>query len=531
MTMLPRRPAGGVLATLTAAAVAAVTVSVSTADSPAVARTAAAEAASDLKADLDAILADERLKGARVGVLVRDARTGAVEYERGAATPLMPASNQKINTSVAALALLGPGYRFRTGVYAAAQEGSTIRGNLYLKGTGDPTLRAADYDRLAARVAARGVTRVTGDLVADDSWFDARRTAPGWDPEDFPYAYAAQISALTISPNDRFDAGSVQVTVTPGGAAGEPVKVALSPPTDVVKIDNRATTGAAGSPSTLQVDRLRGSNTIVVTGSYPSGGSPAEMLRTVEEPALYAADVFRDALRRHGVRVSGTTTRGRTPRGATALATRASMPLSQLTTPFLKLSNNVIAEILVKAIGRKAKGEGSWRAGLAVIEKYLHSQGVSPARLDMTDGSGLSRSNRLAPRDITTILAKARSKPWFPAWYRALPIAGDPDPMVGGTLAGRMAGTPAAGNVHAKTGTLTGATALSGYVRDPSGRRLIFSVVLNGYSGGSAPKDIEDRIAVRLAGGPDAPTARVVTPRQVPVVDGRELECSWTMTC
>jgi D-alanyl-D-alanine carboxypeptidase/D-alanyl-D-alanine-endopeptidase (penicillin-binding protein 4) len=524
--MILRRSAGGALAALAAAAVVAVTAFASGAGST-VAAPAAARSG-DLKADLDAILADERLAGARVGVLVRDERTGEVRYERGAAEPLMPASNQKIHTSAAALALLGPGHRFRTGVYASRPAGSTIKGNLYLKGTGDATVRAADYDRLAARVAARGVTRVTGDLVADDTWFDAERTAPGWAPEDLPYSYAAQISALTISPDDRFNAGSVKVTVAPG-AAGEPVAVALDPPTGVVKVDNRATTGAAGSPSTLVVDRPAGANTVVVSGSVPSGGGPAEFLRTVEEPALYAADVFRAALRRHGVTVAGTTSRGRTPRGAAALATRDSMPLSRLTAPFLKLSNNVIGEILVKAIGRKAKGEGSWRAGLPAVEKYLAGQGVSAARLELTDGSGLSRSNRTTPRDLAVVLAKARSKPWFPAWYRALPVAGDPDPMVGGTLAKRMAGTPAAGNVHAKTGTLTGVTALSGYVRDPSGRRLIFSVVFNGYSGGAAPKDIEDRIAVRLAGGPEA-AKRVVTPRQAPP-SGPELECTWTMTC
>ncbi|MFI0355442.1 D-alanyl-D-alanine carboxypeptidase/D-alanyl-D-alanine-endopeptidase [Actinomadura sp. 9N407] len=486
--------------------------------------------ATSLKADLDAILADERLAGAGVGVgvQVRDAGTGEVRYARGAATPLMPASNMKIHTSVAALAILGPDHRFRTSVHAREARGSTLAGNLYLKGTGDPTMRPAEYDRLAARVAAKGIERVTGDLIADDSWFDAQRTAPGWDPTDFPYAYAARISALTLSPDDAFNAGSIKVTVTPG-KAGKRVKVALDPPTDLVKVDNRAVTGRAGGTSTLSVDRPAGADTIVLSGSYPAGADPVENLRTVEKPTLYAADVFRDALRKRGVKVAGTTRRGTTPDGTATLATRDSMPLAQLTAPFLKLSNNMIAEILVKSIGRETKGQGSWQAGLPVIERYLASQGVPAERLEMTDGSGLSRSNRTTPQDIGTVLKKAQSKTWFPAWYQALPIAGDPDPMTGGTLRNRMAKTPAAGNVHAKTGTLTGATALSGYVREPSGRRLIFSIVLNGYSGG-APKDIEDRIAVRLAGGTGAGARRATTTRQAPAI-GPRLECSWTMTC
>ncbi|MEW2352262.1 D-alanyl-D-alanine carboxypeptidase/D-alanyl-D-alanine-endopeptidase [Spirillospora sp. NPDC029432] len=492
---------------------------------PALASPSTDAQAGGLKADLDAILADQRLKGAEIGVQVRDARTGKVHYTRGAGTPLMPASNMKIHTSAAALALLGPDHRFRTGVYAK-KAGATVAGDLYLKGTGDTTMRAAEYDRLAADVAARGVKRVTGDLVADDTWFDAQRTVPTWDPTDLQYAYAAEISALTLAPDDEFNAGSVKVIVKPG-AAGKPVKVALDPPTRTVKIDNRAVTGKEGGDSTLSVERPEGARTIVVKGSYPAGGAPVTNLRTVDEPALYAADVFRQALRRHGVKVSGTTRRGRTPAGVTGVASRTSMPLSRLMTPFLKLSNNVMAETLVKAIGREKAGKGSWRAGLPVVERYLATQGVPAARLKMADGSGLSRSNRTAPQDIGTVLRKAQAKSWFPAWYQALPIAGYPDRMKGGTLWSRMSGTAAAGNVHAKTGTLTGATALSGYVKDASERRLVFSVVLNGYSGG-APKDIEDKIAIRLAGGPAA--ERASTARQAPS-SGVRLECTWTLTC
>jgi D-alanyl-D-alanine carboxypeptidase/D-alanyl-D-alanine-endopeptidase (penicillin-binding protein 4) len=265
----------------------------------------------------------------------------------------------------------------------------------------------------------------------------------------------------------------------------------------------------------------------VVSGSYPVSGSAFSTLRTVGKPTMYAADVFRKALQAHGVQVEGTTERGRTPARAARIATRTSMPLSELMVPFLKLSNNMIAEILVKAIGRKAKGEGSWDAGLPVIERYAGSLGVPSGRLEMADGSGLSRLDRTTAGDVSNALRHARKARWFPGWYRALPVAGDPDRMVGGTLTSRMGGTPAAGNVHAKTGTLTGATALSGYVTDASGRRLVFSVILNGYTGG-APKDIEDRIAVRLAGGTSSTVLR--TTRHSTRTDP-QLECSWTKSC
>lgn len=490
---------------------------------------ARAAAPGDLRGDLDAILADARLDGATVGVVVRDARTGAVRYSRGAATPVLPASNLKIYTSSAALSLLGTGYRFRTSVYAAPVSGTavgpSIKGDLYLKGTGDPTMRAAEYDRLAAQVAAKGVRRVEGDLVADDTWFDDVRTPSHWDPTDLQYYYAAPISALNVAPNDDFDTGSVNVSIGPGEEGG-PVRVGLVPATDAVEIDNRAVTGRAGTPSTLSINRAVGSDTIVVSGSYPVSGSTFSTLRTVGKPTMYAADVFRKALQAHGVQVEGTTERGRTPARAARIASHTSMPLSELMVPFLKLSNNMIAEILVKAIGRKAEGEGSWDAGLPVIERYARSLGVPSDRLEMADGSGLSRLDRTTAGDVSTALRHVRKARWFPGWYRALPVAGDPDRMVGGTLTSRMGGTPAAGNVHAKTGTLTGATALSGYVADASGHRLVFSVILNGYKGG-APKDIEDRIAVRLAGG----TSSAVLRMRRTVKPGPQLECSWTKSC
>lgn len=481
-------------------------------------------ASGDLGSDLDAILADGRLNGATVGAVVRDARTGAVRYARGTTTAVLPASNQKLYTSSAALSLLGAGYRFRTSVHARTVAGSAVKGDLYLKGTGDPTMRAGDYDRLAAQVAARGVRRVEGDLVADDSRFDAVRTPPHWDPADLQYSYAAQTSALTVSPDEGFDAGSISVSVTPGSEGG-PVRAALAPATGVVEIDNRAVTGRPGSPSTLAVNRANGTNTIVLSGSYPAGAAPFRVLRTVEEPALYAADVFRAALRAHGVRVTGATERGRTPKDAARIATRTSMPLSRLAVPFLKLSNNMIAETLVKAIGREKTGRGSWAAGLPLVERHIRSQGVPAARLEMADGSGLSRLNHTTVQDISTVLMRAQNARWFPAWYGAIPIAGDPDPLVGGTLASRMRGTPAAANVHAKTGTLTGVTALSGYVRDQAGQRLIFSVVVNGYKGG-APKDIEDKIAVRLAGGSPAAVRDLRASATAP-----RMECSWIRRC
>ena len=235
-----------------------------------------------LVADLDRILSDPRLIGAHPGVVVRDAATGETLYDRGGADRLLPASNNKLFTSVGALEALGPDYRFTTSALTiAAQQGTALNGDLYLRGTGDPTLLASDYDALAAQVADAGIRVVTGRLIADDSWFDDVRLGVSWAWDDEPYYYSAQVSALTVAPDTDYDAGTVIVRVAPGAAAGAPGLVQVVPATDYVRIDNRTTTG---STDTISVERQHGSNTIVVSGTIPLGAAPTQDWASVWEP-------------------------------------------------------------------------------------------------------------------------------------------------------------------------------------------------------------------------------------------------------
>jgi serine-type D-Ala-D-Ala carboxypeptidase/endopeptidase (penicillin-binding protein 4) len=516
------------------AAVASLFVTVSAGASQAGGGRAAPLGVSDLKEDLDRILGDARLTNAQAGAVVTSARTGEMLYSKNGNGALVPASNEKLLTSAAAFELLGADHTFTTTALTDGDRaGGAVRGDLYLKGTGDPTMLGAGYDDLAAKVAAAGVKVVRGDLVADDTWFDDQRLGPFWAWDDEPFSYSAPVSALTVAPDTDYDAGAIIVAVAPGASAGDPAKVSLTPATGHVKVVNKAVTG---EDSTIAVDRAHGSNTITVTGSIPAGAAPVNEYMSVWEPTGYAADVFRRALEAHGVDVRGKTTRGATPEGADKVADRRSPPLSEVSVPFLKLSNNAIAEILVKSIGRKAGGEGTWSAGLAAISKFLTAHGVTGLR--MTDGSGLSRADVVAPETLTTLLAAMRSKPWFTAWYDALPVAGDPDRLVGGTLRSRMRDTAAAGNVHAKTGTLTSVSALSGYVNGADGEPLIFSVVLNNHIG-AAPKDVEDAVAIRLAqfkrdtatdGEPQRTRLRV-PPSRPGGPDPGAVECSWLRAC
>ena len=488
---------------------------------------------SGLPEALDGILADARLAGGQASVVVADADSGDVLYSHTSGDRLMPASNTKLLTSAAAMSVLGPDYRFRTDVLTrGTRHGSVLHGDLYLRGTGDPTLLAEDYDELAGKLAAAGIKRVTGRLVADDTHFDDQRLGRSWAADDEAAYYSAQISALAVAPDTDYDTGTVIVHVSPGAAAGDRPKVTVTPPTDHVQVKVTATTAPAGEDGGITVDREHGTNRITVGGSIAADADPAKEWVSVWNPTGYAAAVFRDALAAHGIRVTGPTSLGQaTPDGARQLAAHDSMRLADLLVPFLKLSNNMHAEILTKAMGVKTAGEGSWDAGLAAVEAYLKKLGVDTEELRQVDGSGLSRMDSVPANAFLRLLTEVRDAPWFDAWYRALPVACAPDRFEGGTLRSRMCDTPAALNAHAKTGSLTGASGLSGYVTDAGGRHLVFSIVLNDYLVDSV-KDIEDAIVVTLASS-DEKKAVAVSPR---TLRGKQtaghrqhagLECSW----
>ena len=486
-----------------------------------------------LQSAIDAVLADQRLAGAQADVDVRSAKDGSVLYAQNENNRLIPASNAKLYSSTAALKALGGDYTFKTIVSADGQQyGPVLNGNVYLKGTGDPTITPADYDALAARIADSGIRVITGKLVADDTFFDSRQLGNNWAWDNGPFSYQPEISALTVAADANFDIGSLTIETTPA-APGKPPLVRAVPDTSFVTIQNNATTGAEGSANTISIDRQQGVNKIIVSGSIPAGSAAESDLVTVTDTTGYVQSLFRDDLQRHGVIVVNTD-RGSTPATARTIASRSSIPLSQLYTPFLKLSNNGIAEILVKTMGAVTQKQGTWDAGLNTELSTLGDLGVDTNKIQIVDGSGLSNLDFVSPAQTTNLLLAAHSQPWFSTWYNALPIAGQSDPLIGGTLRSRMIGTKAAGNVHAKTGSLVGVSALSGYVTDADGDPLVFSIMENNYIAGS-PKPLEDAIAVDLANfsqqngvqtrARSAPlqTLKTAVPSKQ---DG--LECSWT---
>ncbi|GAA2147322.1 D-alanyl-D-alanine carboxypeptidase/D-alanyl-D-alanine-endopeptidase [Kitasatospora kazusensis] len=474
-----------------------------------------------LTADIDAILADARLAGAQAGVEVLDTSTGQVVYQHQADSLLTPASTLKNVTSAAALDLLGPDHVFTTEVRTTGDRyGSVLDGDLVLRGGGDPTLLTQDLDDLAAKVAAAGITTVTGRVLADGSRYDNVPLGPGWAWDDEPVSYSPQISGLTVSTDAEYTMDNVQVTVTPGTQGG-PANISLNPAETPVQLVGQVTTGAAGSPATAYATRLNGVNQIALSGSLPVGAAPATYWTTVADPTTLTGDVFAGALARHGVNVFNPVRTATGSETSQPLLSHDSQPLANVILPMLKISNNGMAEQLIKEIGKVKGGQGSWATGVAQVKGFLAANGLASPVGRQVDGSGLSRYDLISPAKMTGLLKVAATKPWFQSWYDALPVAGNPDRMVGGTLANRMRGTAAVNNVHAKTGSMSGVDNITGYATTPDGRRLAFTVMVNNFAG-VTPRPLLDAIAVRLAAGPAAAPAiakslKAPAPAQAPL--------------
>jgi len=451
---------------------------------------------------LDRLLADPALHGATVSLMVRDAKSGNTLYQHNPRTRLVPASSLKLLTTAAAMDVLGPQYRFSTQLLGSGtRTGSVLSGNLYLRGLGDPTIQWADYQALAASLAQQGIKQVQGDLVFDDSFFDAERLGIDWAQDDESTYYGAQISALTVSPNTDFDAGTLIVTAKAPAAVGQPVSVDISPATNYVQVSNRAVSGPGNS---YGLTRQHGTNLLQLTGALAPGKQSRQWV-SVWEPTQLVANLFEQALAQQGISVQGRRVIGGvTPATATVLAVRESAPLQELITPLLKLSNNNMSEALLKAMGRKTANAGTASAGVAAVADFLKRQGIDAATLTQVDGSGLSRRNLVSSQNLTDLLLAASKQPWFNAWYSALPIAGNPERMTGGSLRYRLRGTAAQDNLHGKTGSMSGVSSLTGYVTDAGGRRLVFSMVSNNYVvAGSQIKALENRLATTLAQSAD----------------------------
>ena len=481
----------------------------------------------ELQAGINDVLRRPELAPGFLAVKVASLDTGRLLFETSADKLLRPASNMKLYTVAAALDRLTPDYRFTTSVYAVEkpEKNGTIKGDLIIYGRGDPSIAArfndGDYfkgiNNLADRIVAAGVKRIKGDLVGDESYLTGPALGSGWEWEDLQWWYGAEVSALTINDN------SLDLTVKPGARIGAPCVVTTGPPAPFVSIVNRAITSAAGTKSALSVYRGPGENVLEIGGSLPLDDKGYTGGVAVPDPALVFVSMLREALAKSGVKVDG---RSRTVDGRSAtslVATRnladlgagtdgfvprppplieitnlQSPPLSVIAAQTLKPSQNLYTELLLRTLGKVAgtsPQQTNEQAGLDVLRAFLRESGLNPDEIVLSDGSGLSRNDMVTASASLQLLTYMSRHKYANVFREALPIAG-----VDGTLRNRMKGTAAAGNVRAKTGSLSSVASLSGYVTSAAGERLVFSMMLNNYPDASAVrKDSIDAIAVLLA--------------------------------
>lgn len=443
------------------------------------------------------------LAGAITGISIRDADNGEVIYSHFGNVRLRPASNMKIVTTAVALEVLGPDYQFKTDVLTDGMvDGSTLEGNLYLRGQGDPTLLIEDLEYFAKALKDQGIEKISGDLIADDSWYDDVRYSQdlNWSDE-FNYTGAA-VSSLTISPNEDYNTGSLIMRIYPNEQLGEPPEIKLIPETDYVSIINEAKTVRKGEPSGLTIEREHGTNNFIITGTIRVN-SPIEVWRSVWEPTDYVLHVFKQVLEAENIQLKEDVRliRGITPSNANNLVSKASMPLKDIIIPFMKLSNNGHGDMLVKEMGKVFYDEGSWDKGIQVMKEELERFGLDINDIVLRDGSGMSHKNLISPHDLTQLLYEVQHKDWYEDFEHAQPVSGEPGKLIGGTLSYRLTDPSVKGKVLAKTGSLTGVSTLSGYMTTQSGKKLVFSIMMNNYVEGWMPS-IQDAILMALAEHP-----------------------------
>jgi D-alanyl-D-alanine carboxypeptidase/D-alanyl-D-alanine-endopeptidase (penicillin-binding protein 4) len=482
------------------------------ASAPKPAPTPAAPSPLDARAEfrhaVDSMVADPQFANAHWGILVVNPRTGDTLYSHNAGKLFMPASNQKIVTGTVTLAELGPEYRWRTTFAARGPvDGGVLRGDLVVIGTGDPAVSdhavgdaMAPLRAAADSLAAHGVRRIAGRVIAGGNAFPDSPYGFGWAFDDFAEPYSAGVDELF------FNEGYSEIIVKGAASAGGAATVYARPATMVpaLRIDVRtvaplpvADSAARRRPGAgLDVALDSASTGYVVRGQIAAGDTAVLRVAHRDARAAYLA-ALTEALVARGITVDARA--GVAPADtarADTLFALLSPPLRAVFPVMEKPSQNQIAEILFKTLGRERTGVGSADSGRRVVERRLRAWGVEPDRdIAVRDGSGLSRHDYVTPEALVRILAAVRRDTAFRVFYDALPIAG-----VDGTIASRMKGTPAAGNVHAKTGTVDKARSLSGYVTTADGELLVFSMLCNNFTVPTrAVERVQDAVAARLA--------------------------------
>lgn len=484
----------------------------------------AAQDVEELRTRLTNAIGPTMWRGATWGVMVRSLDTGDTLYSLEAEEPLAPASNLKLLTTAAALRILGPEYRFRTYLLTDGKiVDGVLEGDLVLYGTGDPGIsdrfyrsKDAVFGMLVDQLLALGIHTVAGDLVGDASFFAGPLRPEGWHPNDLNDAFAGAVSALSFNEN------VVSFRVVPGSAGSTPT-VYTVPENAGLEVVNSARTVAADARPRIAILRDDPLDPIRIEGKVLAGARDVWREMTVPVPAHFAASVFRATMLERGVALQGgvvvvddasasllagssLTAPALGRRAARVLARHVSDPLSVYLAVVNKESNNLFAELVFRALGRATAGVGSADAASAAVRTALGELGVDMSAVVQLDGSGLSAGSRVSASTFVDVVERMATSPVWSEFWGSLPQAGTRREL------GRMFGTPAAGNLRAKTGTIDGVSALTGMVTSRGGERIAFSLMINGTRSNSRAKAVENQVGAILASfgrsPPSDPAAR-----------------------
>lgn len=404
-----------------------------------------------------------------------------VLFEVNSDKPFRPASVLKVLTTATALEKLGPDFRFRTGVYTNGelQPDGTLSGDVFLVGRGDPNLLEPELldkpalTELAEKLQSLGIRHITGDIIGDDSYFEYNLHGEGWTAVDLRSAYGAPINALSISNNVFW----VHASPT---KARQLVTVSVEPRTSYFRFRNLALTGSRRARRTISVRAVRGTRTLVVSGTLPLGQGYGQHV-ILDRPAEVTSAMFKEELQRQGIVVGGVSDVVHAGEMPAELRHRWKLLAEHLSPPLIrgveiinKQSQNLHAEMLLRTLGAEFRAKGTDEAGLDVVKEFMVSAGIDTRGINLRDGCGLSRENLLTPRFQTSLLMTLSSRPYYDLFLNTLAVSG-----TDGTLKRRLYAEPVRGVIHAKTGTLNGVSTLSGYMTTKSGRNLVFTIFSN----------------------------------------------------
>jgi len=437
---------------------------------------------------VETILGNSCLRKQNFGIKIHSLERNKTLYSVNSNRLFAPASNVKLLTTAMALKRLRPEYRFKTGLYATTPVGGeTLRGDIFIKGFGDPNLVSEQMWLLVKELKNIPLRKVHGDIIADASFFDNNLRVKTWKKGGVE-AYNAPLGALS------FNFNTVTVHINPGEKPGDRPVVVVDPNIEFIRVDNRARTVSKSKRSRLIVNRIdRGShNEITISGVVSVNHARETYYLNITRPAYYAASVFKEYLRQEGVEVTGKVRVGFVPEGAYEILSHSSMPLSLILRGLNKFSNNFVAEQILKTIGADIYGPpGTTLNGLRAMDEYMQSLKYKPEGFSILDGSGLSRQNRLSPDQIVSVFQDMYADLGvYPEFISALGVMGRD-----GNVLKRMNGHNSAERARVKTGTLNSVSALSGYFQSADGERFAFSILMNDLkcSNGQA-KRLQDRI-------------------------------------